>query len=150
MFIRDRFTRGMLAGIVAGIITKVYDLLAFSFHFSTLRWFDFSGIMIYGKKPLNLWEQIFATLGVWFFHAILGVIFVLLIQRLVSSDNLFLKGWLYGVAWWFIIYAIAHLYKVPQLVLVPLKTSVSNFVGASIWGVTLAAVVRWLDTKAKL
>jgi len=150
MLIRDRFTRGMLAGIVAGIITKVYDLLAFYLHFSTLRWLDFAGIMLLGRKPPNLAEQIFVTFGVWFFHAILGVIFVMLIQRMISSDNLFLKGWFYGVVWWFMIFAIAHLFKIPQLALVPLKTSVSNFVGASIWGLVMAVAVQWLDRKAKV
>ena len=150
MFIRDRVTRGLLAGIVAGIITKGYDVLAFYLHFSTLRWLDFSGIMMFGRKPLSLGEQIFATLSVWFFHALLGIIFVMLIQRMISSDNLFLKGWFYGVVWWFMIFAIAHLFKIPQLALVPLKTSVSNFVGASIWGLVLAAAVKWLDRKAKV
>ena len=74
----------------------------------------------------------------------------MLIQRMISSDNLFLKGWVYGVAWWFVIFAITHLFKIPDLVLMPLKTSVSNFVGASIWGLVLAAVVQWLETKAKI
>ena len=149
MTIKDRFARGMAAGIFAGIITKIYDLLAFYIGISTLRWFDFAGIMIYGKKPMSLGEQIFATLGTWFFHALLGILFVFLIERLFLSDNLLLKGWFYGVSWWFIVYAVNQLFKVPELASIPLKTSLSNFVGASIWGLIMAAVVHRLDNKLK-
>ncbi|MHB1125707.1 MAG: hypothetical protein ACYC2T_01930 [Bacillota bacterium] len=149
MFIKDRFTRGMLAGAAAGIITKLYDLLAFYLGISTLRWLDFAGILMYGRKPVILEEQIFATLGTWFFHALLAIIFVYLIERLFLSDNLLLKGWFYGVSWWFIVYSISVLYKVPELVSVPFKTSVSNWIGASIWGLVMATVVKWLDNKIK-
>ncbi len=144
---KDRFSRGLLAGIIAGVITKVYDLTAFYLHLSTLRWFDFTATMIYGHKPLNLGEQIFATLGTWFFHSMLGIIFVFMIERLFSSDNLFLKGWFYGVAWWFIICVIFQLFKIPEFSNIPLKTTLSNFVGASIWGILLAAAVMWLNRQ---
>lgn len=63
MFIRDSFTRGLVAGVAAGIVIKPYDLLAYYLGFSTVRWFDFAGTMMYGKKPLNLTEQVFATVG---------------------------------------------------------------------------------------
>ena len=147
--LKDRLTRGLLAGFIAGIITKVYDLLTFYFGISTLRWFDFAGVMIYGKKPVTLEEQVFATLGVWSFHALLGIIFIFLIQRLISSGNLLLKGWFYGVMVWFLIYAISHLYKVSALASIPLMTSLSNFIGASIWGLLMALAVKWLDNKSK-
>lgn len=143
--ITDRFTRGLLAGIIAGFITKAYDILAYYLNFSTFRWLDVAGIIIYGRKPLSTVEAIFATLSTWFFHALLGVIFVYLIQRLFSSDNLFLKGWFYGVACWFLIYALIILFKVPEISIIPLKTSVSNFIGASIWGLVLAAALHRME-----
>lgn len=145
--LNDRFTRGLLAGIIAGILTKVYDLTAYYLHFSTLRWFDVAGTLIYDRKPFSFWEAFFATLGTWFFHTFLGVIFVYLIKKPLLSNNLILKGWFYGVAWWFIIFAVIILFKVPDISLVPLKTSLSNFVGASIWGLLLASALQWLDRK---
>ncbi|KUO53409.1 MAG: hypothetical protein APF76_09210 [Desulfitibacter sp. BRH_c19] len=149
MTIKDRVTRGMIAGFVAGVVTKVYDLLAFYFGISTLRWLDFAGIMMYGELPVFLSYQIFATLGTLFFHALLGIVFVILIQRLLTSNNMLLKGWFFGVSLWFIILAVFHLFKVPELNFVPLKTTVSSFVGASIWGLTMAKIVHWLDNKIK-
>lgn len=149
IIIKDRFTRGMLAGFAAGVITKIYDLLAFYLGISTLRWLDFSGIMIFGKKPVYLTHEVFATLGTLFFHALLGIIFVFLIQRLFTSNNLLLKGWFFSVALWFSIYAVFHLFKIPELEFVPLKTTISSFVGASIWGLSLATIVHMLDNKIK-
>lgn len=148
--ITDRFTRGLLAGIIAGIITKAYDILAYYLNFSTFRWLDVAGIITYGRKPLSTVEAIFATLSTWFFHALLGVIFVYLIQRLFSSDNLFLKGWFYGVTCWFLIYALIIIFKVPEFSIIPLKTSVSNFIGASIWGLVLAAVLQRLEKPSDI
>lgn len=75
------------------------------------------------------------------------MIFVFLVQKLFSSDNLLLKGWFYSVIWWFIIYAISHLYKVPELTYVPLKSSFSNFIGASLWGLVMAYVLKWQDDR---
>ena len=143
--ITDRFTRGLLAGIIAGVVTKPYDILAYYLNFSTFRWLDVAGIVIYGRRPLNAGEAVFATLSTWFFHALLGVIFVYLVQKLVSSANLFLKGWYFGVICWFLIYAIIILFKVPEISAIPLKTSVSNFIGASIWGLVLTAVLYRLE-----
>lgn len=149
MNIKDRITRGMIAGFTAGVITKVYDLTVFYLGISTLRWLDFAGLMMYGKKPVYLSYQIFATLGMLFFHALLGIVFVIMIQRYLTSNNLLLKGWFFGVTIWFIIFAVFHLFKVPELSFIPLKTTVSSFVGASIWGLTMAKIVHLLDNKIK-
>lgn len=148
--LRDWFVKGILAGFIAGVITKAYDLMAYYLHFSTLRWFDVAGTLIFGRKPLNLWEAVFATLSTWFFHALLGLMFVYLIQKTVlSRHNLFLKGWFYGVTWWFLIYVIIMLFKVPEISFVPLKTSLSNFISASIFGLLLAGTLQWLNHRSQ-
>lgn len=146
----DRFTRGMLAGIIAGILTKFYDLSAYYLHFSSLRWLDVAGTMILGRRPISPGEAVFATLGTWFFHAMLGIIFAFLSRRTLGSHNLLLKGWYYGVSCWFLIFAVLILFKMPGLSFIPLKTSVSNLVGASIWGLLLAWSLQWLDRKSNL
>lgn len=149
MTLNDRATRGMIAGFAAGVITKIYDLTAFYLAISTLRWMDFAGLMMYGKIPVHLSQQIFASMGTLFFHSLLGILFVILIPGQLTSKNLLLKGWFYGVTLWFIIFAVFHLFKVQELNVVPLKTTISSFVGSSIWGLTLAMIVRWLDNKIK-
>lgn len=149
MTLNDRFTRGMLAGLLAGIITKFYDLPAYYLGFSTLRWLDFAGILIYGEKPMTLWYQVFATLGMLFFHALIAIVFIILIERIFTSKNLLLKGWIYGVTLWFAIYAVFHLFKTSELTYVPLKTTLSSFIGASLWGLSMAAIINWLDNKIK-
>lgn len=149
MFIQDRFTKGVIAGFAAGMITKIYDLITFYFGLSTIRWMDISGVMIFGRKPTYLSEKIFATMGAWFFHALLGVVFIFLLQRLFNSKNLYFKGWFYAVFWWFVIYAIIQLLKVPEISFVPVNTSVSNFFGASIWGLVMAFIVDWQEKITK-
>ncbi len=149
MTLNDRATRGMIAGFAAGIITKIYDLTAFYLGISTLRWLDFSGLMLYGNTPVYLSHQIFATFATLFFHSLLGIVFVILIQRQLTSKNLLLKGWFFGVALWFTIFSVFQLFKVQELNFVPLKTTISSFVGASIWGLSLVILVHWLDNKIK-
>ena len=149
MTIHDRSTIGILAGTAAGLITKAYDLLAHYFGISTMRWMDFSGIMLFGYKPQTLTAQILATLGMLFFHAGMAITFVYFIKPL-TSKNLLLKGWFFGTGLWFAIYAIFHLFKVPEMASLPIKTVASSFAGATVWGLSMAMIINWLENKVKL
>jgi len=48
---------------------------------------------------------------------------------------------------WFLTYAITALYKVPELQRIPLNNAISNFIGATGWGLALGFAFNWLDDK---
>jgi uncharacterized membrane protein YagU involved in acid resistance len=146
---KDRFTRGFVAGIIAGIPTLVFNMGAFYLKFATLHWADFMGIFTYGRKPIAFAETLFAIIAVYIFLSFLGIIFAYFILRM-SSQNYILKGWVFGLSIWFISYAITILFNVPELAFIPLKTVLSNFIGASIWGISLALALKWLDDRIKV
>jgi len=147
--VEDRFSRGFVSGIIAGVPTLIFNNVAYYLNLSTLRWLDFGGILILGKKPGNLLETLFSAVGVYFFVGVLGIIFCFLTPR-ISSKNYLLKTWVYGTSLWFIFYAMLHLFQVPQLIHIPLKTALLDSIGASIWGLSLGLILRWFDNRVKV
>lgn len=145
---KDRFTRGFLSGVIAGVPTLAFAFIASSFKWTTLRWSNFAAILIYGQKSTNPSEEIFASLGVFFFCGILGIVCAFIIPK-ISSTNYLLKSWVFSLAVWFFIFAATVFYKIPGLLIIPYKTAVSNFVEATIWGFTLGYCLKWFDSRLK-
>jgi hypothetical protein len=146
--LKDRFTRGFLSGVIAGLPTLAFAFIASSFKWTTLRWSNFAAILIYGQKSTNLSEEIFSSLGVFFFCGILGIICAFIIPK-ISSANYLLKSWVFSIAVWFFIFVATLFYKIPGLLIIPYKTAVSNFVEATIWGFTLGYCLKWFDSRLK-
>lgn len=142
--LKDRFTRGFIAGAGAGILTSVLNSLLYYLNFAKLRFLDFAAVMIFGHRPNNMGESLFAFIGQIGFYGLLGIVFLFIIPR-ISSSNLLLKSSIFGVTVWFSVYAVVVLYKIPELEVVSLSTALSNFIVASIWGVLLGYMVGRLD-----
>jgi len=145
---KDRFTRGFLSGGIAGIPTLAFSLIASSLKWTTLRWSNFAAILIYGQKSTNFIKEIFSSLVVFIFCGVLGIICAFIIPK-ISSSNYLLKSWVYGIAIWFFVFVVTLLYKVPGLLIIPLKTAVSNFIEATIWGLSLGYCLKWFDSRLK-
>lgn len=144
----DRLTMGFIAGLVGGIFMNIINLLVYAFGISELRYLDWAAITIYGTRPVDLGETVFA-LGVQIlFVGILGVIFAYLIL-LVTSKNYLLRGWLFGSSVWFSLYGITLLFDVEQTIPLRLGTAATDFVGASAYGLVLAVTLRWLDQRVE-
>lgn len=134
----DRFTRGLVAGIIAGVFSNVWAFLAGAMNFTTLRYADWAGIIIFGRTPpFTAGELVFATAAQIMFVGGLGILFAYLLP-FFTERYYFLKGWIFSVMTWFLIYAVTSLFKVEGIVGLPLKTVLSNFVDASILGLVLA------------
>lgn len=144
MGLRDRFYRGFICGVIAGMPSFLYNTAAYFLNFATLRWLDFSAILIYGERAKNLFETLFAVASVFFFLGILGIVFCYLLPTISSSHYLF-KSWAYGVTLWFMFFGMTTLFKIPTLYFVPLKTAFSNFIASSIWGISLGMALKWFD-----
>lgn len=143
---RDRFTRGMVAGLIASVPTVTLNQASYYLHLSTLRYLEFASIVIFGNLPKNRWEAWFAFFVLLGFFGALGSVFALLVP-VIKSENLFLKSATYSAMIWFITYAITTLYKVPELQGIPLNNAISNFIGATVWGLALGYAYGWLDHK---
>lgn len=115
-------------------------------NYNTIAYYDFAGMLIYGHQPIMLPKRILAIGGVIFFVALLGSVFAMLIPGL-KSKNIILKGWIFGCTVWFFSYAVTVLFQIPGLSEIDFKPAVSNFVGASLWGVLLAYNISILDKR---
>jgi len=147
--IRDRFTRGFVAGTIAGIPTVAINFGAYYLNLTILLWTDFMGLFTYGRKPAAALELIFSLLALFFFLGLLGAIMAYLLA-LLSSGNYLFKGWIFGVSIWFAAFALAHLFGVRELQLIPPLTAATNFIAASVWGLLLALTLAWADNRLKL
>ncbi|WP_238455617.1 DUF6789 family protein [Desulfolucanica intricata] len=149
MNINDRLARGFLAGIVGSIAMNIFNLISYYLGIAELRFLDWAAVVIYGTKPENIFETIFAQLIQIIFASILGIIFAYLIPQ-IGSINYYLRGWLYGASTWFLLYVISLLYKIELTIPLHVDTAASDFLGSSIYGLVLAKTLFWLDNKVKI
>lgn len=141
---KDRFTRGFIAGVIAGLISAAWNLGVYFLNLSTLRFLDFAAVLTYGRKTRVIWESVFSFVTTFFVFGALGIVFIYLIT-LITSENLMFKSFLFGVSAWFSFYAITLLFKIPELSRVSFLTTLSNFIGAAIYGIVLGYVLKVLD-----
>lgn len=146
--LNDRLTRGFIAGLICFIPLTIFNLTVYYLKISKLRYLDFAAVMIYGHRVTNTLEVTFAYFATLFFTSSLGIIFAYLIPS-TSSRNIIFKGFLFSGGIWFLFYAIAVLFKIPELKHVDFLTSLCNFIGAIIWGITLGYSLWWIDNKGK-
>lgn len=142
--IRDRFTRGLIAGFLAWIPTWVFNWSSFQLKISDLMFLDFAGVLIYGTRVEGALERYFALLVTILFMSFLGAIFPVFLKA-VGSENYVLKGMVYSCGIWFFSYAVTLLFKVSELDPMNVMTAISNFLGSAVYGVVLAYItVRWV------
>lgn len=144
----DRLTRGFIAGILAGIIMNIESYATFAPNLNTLRFVDWAGVIIFGHQPpFSVGELVFAQICQLFITGVSGIIFVYLIPC-VTSKNLILKGWIFGVLMWLIIYiADIILLEMEGITELTLPGAISDFVGASIYGLVLAWLIKRFTNK---
>jgi len=146
--IKDRLTRGFVAGLVGGVAMNVVSLASYYLNLGELRYLDWAGIMMYGFRPHNFLSAAFAQVIQILQVGILGAVFAYLLP-LTTSRNYLLKGWLYGTALWFGFNGLTLLFKLGPKIPVHLATAAVDFVGASVYGLVLAHTLHWLDEKVK-
>lgn len=144
MIERDRFTRGFYAGIGAGILQNLWSFSAFALGLTTLRMADWSAIVILSKSgPFSAGEIWLGVAGHIIWCGLLGIIFAYLIPYL-NHRHLTLKGLLFGLVTWFFIYGVSLLFKIEPTYNLPLKTALTDLVGATIYGLVLVFILTRL------
>lgn len=145
---QDRFVRGFLAGVISGIPTLIISIIAFYFKLTTIQWAHFTSVFLYGRVFQNFTEQMFAAFTTFIFCGLLGILLAYLIPKF-SSNNYYFKSLLFGISIWFFSFVVRILFKVPQLQYAPLKTTIINFIMASVWGLMLGYTLKWFDSMLK-
>jgi hypothetical protein len=146
--IEDRFTRGFLAGLAAGMAMNIFSFISMALGWVKIAFLDWAGVLIFGKLPAGVLENAVSLGGQLFFAAMSGVLFAYLLPVL-TSRNYFLKGLIFGLLIWLLSYTASILFRVPFLTRFDPGTVTSNITGALIYGLVLGFVLKWLEERAK-
>ena len=142
----DRLTRGFFAGLAGGIVMSLLDYISFYLNFGKERLLDFAAEIIFDHRAASLVEAVIGQGAQLLFAGVLGVLFSYIIINIKSKNYLF-KGWLYGVTIWFAIYTVGRLFG--TLEKLPWQTAISNVIAASVFGLVVAARLRWMDESVE-
>lgn len=143
----DRVTAGFLSGILAAIAMNLIDWTGYLLGFYNEQLLDWASVILHGALPTSTFQIIWSQLGQIFFGGILGIIFAYVLLKL-NSENIFLKGWLFGIISWFSIYAISILFRLSYMNIHHLNTTISHFLSASVFGIILAKTLTYLNKLA--
>ena len=141
---KDRFMAGFISGVIAGIAMNITDWLGFLLGIHAERFLDWAAVAIYGRLPNTIPEVIFAQVGQIFFAGFLGIILSLILLKLISGNYL-LKGLIFGIFGWFALYSISIAVRLPFLETHTFATVFSHLISASVYGLTLAYTLNWID-----
>lgn len=148
VIIRERFTRGFVAGVIAGAISSLADYISYLLGIGELLYIEWAAVLLYGYRVRTLGETIVAQLGQLFFSGILGVGFAYLL-RAVNTENYLFKGVVYGITVWFAVHVIVKLFRVTALIPVGPDTLLSDLVTASLFGLVLAEALLRMEKRVE-
>ena len=139
-----------LAGLTGGIVMNLYSFILVALNWTEMPFYKWAAIIILGKDDVGgTIAVVLGVIGHLIFTSLIGIGFSYLIPRLESRYLLF-KGWVYAICVWFVIYGFSMLFKVQGIIPILPKTAVSNFFGASIYGLVTAFVAGRLEEKSVL
>lgn len=139
---QDRFTFGFYSGVIAGLVLNILNLISYYvLKIATLRYIDFMAIIVFGNKPMNAFDTILALLIHLGFVGVLGIIFVYLVP-FIGSQNLVLKGLIFGLTTFLVTYSITALFGLRDLTIIPPYTVASNIVTSSVFGLVLVRLYK--------
>ena len=142
----DRFTKGFISGIIAGLVFNLISLLSGFMGMSKLPIAAWTAIIIYGRTPPFTPIEIFiALVGNVFFTGILGCIFAYLLLG-INRTHIYFKGIVYSIGVWFSIYAVTALFKLEGTLSLDLYTVLSNVIMSIVFGTGLAYFLAVLST----
>lgn len=119
----------------------------FSYHvlnFTKHRYIDWTGALIYGKLPESILEIVIAIILNLLFAGFLGGVLAM-IMFVLGSDHYLLKGVIIATFFSFMFFTIPTLFQEPILKTVGVESVISNYIGATIWGLTVSTVLHRID-----
>lgn len=149
MNLNDRFIKGLISGVASGIVHDFLDIISNLIKIDKHTYFDWAGIVLYGKEPKTIIEYILTVSSKTFLTALLGILFAYLIPKL-TSKNLVIKGGIFGLTFWAIFFTSVYVFKIDKLMDTNAVSALSDGVNSIVFGIVLALVYRYLDNKQKL
>lgn len=144
---RDRFVRGLLAGLAGGVAAIAVNVfLNDVLNFGTLHFYEISGVMIFGHKPRGLAEALFAEIGHLGLSSAVGIALAYLIPKM-KSTHLWIKGIFAGGAVWFAVYSMTVLFSVRQIHVSSLKSAISNVIASIVYGLITVWMLKNFDRR---
>ncbi|HBV88574.1 hypothetical protein [Desulfosporosinus sp.] len=140
---KDRFYYGLIAGLIAGIVQNMVNLLFFYLNITKLRYVDWVAIMTYGHEPVTILDGFFALVVQLGLNGVLGVVFAYLLP-ILGFEHYLLKGMVFGVGFYQFNSFITNLYHMPGLTQTETYTAISNTVTSAIFGILLAILTKKL------
>jgi uncharacterized membrane protein YagU involved in acid resistance len=145
----DRFIRGIISGITAGILKDVPAvILKYIIKKPYPTFWDYMSLLAMGKIP-NSWDEYLLSLIVevlW--CVVLAIIFVYL-QPKFQSKLYILQGTGYGILIWLVIRAMVYFYRTPELIHSRPPEALTNLSISIFYGVTMAIVNHKLEFAPK-
>ena len=147
----DRTIRGLLAGVIAGIVKDGWNLIDYYFlHITEIRFLDWAAILATWSRPRNSLSTVFFLMLQILWDGFLGIIFAHLLIS-ITTRYLILKSILFSLMLWFVFKIIVNLYRVPLLSgIQPQPEAISNVMAVILWGVIMGLVLKKLDKPAKV
>lgn len=145
--INDRMTRGIIAGSSGALVQNIYMYLAKSLGLTDIMYVDVARHFIFTEAYDGVLAVVVALLAHFTIDSFWGVLYAYLIKY-TSSRYYLLKGFAFGAAIWFFIRVFGtKLFKVVPGS--PPLTALVFFIGASLFGLTMALVLRALDAQGE-
>ena len=147
----DRFTRGLLAGGLAGIVYIAWSLTSrFILQWTNKSVAGFGALLSFNQPPEGLFEHIWGTFVALGIAAGLGIIFAYLILA-IDHERLYLKAIVYSMVTWFILSDVL----VPRISITTdapftLGTVTSASIGSILYGILLAFFYNYFTTKIEV
>jgi len=145
--LKDRFTNGLIAGAVAGVVVNILSFIQYALGQTEYVYFHFSSLLIFGRLPLMTSEIVWLTFTNIVFTAIFGAIFAYL-TLLIGSKFMYIKSVLYGAIVWYLWYLLTTKLAAPGVIeIITLKTSISTTINTAIFGLIIGIVYSYIQNK---
>ncbi|UWG96229.1 hypothetical protein LPY66_15160 [Dehalobacter sp. DCM] len=147
----DRTTRGLLAGIIAGIAMNVWNLFDYYvFHITKIRFLDWLWVLLTLDKPENSLQSVIALIiQIIIWDGFLGVVFAHLLV-MITSQGIVYKSTIYGLLLWFSFKVAVNFYRIPVLSgIQPFPGALSNLLAVILWGIILGLILKIFEKSNK-
>jgi hypothetical protein len=143
----NKFIRAVIAGIVAGIVKDLPNLVLFNYsRFTMIALWEYAGAIALGRLPQSIPEHCYAVLLELLFGVFLGLFFVN-IPFLCQDDHDKLRGVFFGALVWFIIRAAVLAFQIRVLLDENLGTSVINLLESMLFGYVFVCSGKFLERR---
>jgi hypothetical protein len=143
----DNFIPGLIVGSTSGVLINFVDIFLIDFlKFGQVRFMDYAGLLIYGRQFCGFFENLLAFFVQVGLSASLGVIFICIVDK-VSTQYLLLKGMFFALDFWYFIFALVILFKVPYVKVLSFEGGLENLITSLLFGVFLAKSYQLIYLK---